>query len=75
MKEHRCEVCCQRVSLHNDSYGTHFYLPMERRVTIVEVQMHLRRLSTDPQFLNLSATDALIRASQLLSVDQPASTT
>ncbi len=73
MKERRCEICCQRVSVHGDSYGTHFYLPMERRAIVQEVSDLLRLLSTDPNIQILTATDALVHASKLITVDRPAS--
>jgi len=72
MQVRQCEVCCQRVSVHNDGYGTHFYLPMERRAIVREIVETLKRLSTDPNIQHLTATDALIYASTRVMVDQPA---
>ena len=74
MQVRQCEVCCQRVSVHNDGYGTHFYLPMERRAIVREIVETLKRLSTDPNIQHLTATDALIHASKLITVDRSAST-
>lgn len=73
MQVRLCEVCCQRVSVHNDGYGTHFYLPMERRAIVREIAETLKRLSTDPNIQHLTATDALIHASRLITVDPSAS--
>lgn len=73
MQMRLCEVCSQRVSVHNDGYGTHFYLPMERRAIVREIAEALKRLSTDPNIQHLTATDALIHASKLITVDRPAS--
>lgn len=73
MQVRRCEVCCQQVSVHNDGYGTHFYLPMERRAIVQEIAELLKHFSTDPNIQRLTATDALICASKLITVDQPAS--
>ncbi len=73
MQVRLCEVCCQRVSVHNDGYGTHFYLPMERRAIVQEIAEALKRLSTDPNIQRLTATYALLHASKLITVDQPAS--
>ena len=73
MQVRLCEVCCQRVSVHNDGYGTHFYLPMERWAIVQEIAEALKHLSTDPNIQHLTATDALVHASKLIMVDRSAS--
>ena len=72
MQTRLCETCSQRVSVHDDGYGTHFYLPMERRAILREVSDLLMHLSTNPNIQRLTATDALIYASTRVMVDQPA---
>ena len=73
MQMRLCEVCSQRVSVHGDSYGSHFYLPMERRAIVQEIAEALKRLSTDPNIQILTATDAIIHASKLIMVDRTVS--
>ena len=70
MKESRCEICSQRVAISGDSYGSHFYLPMERSAMLQEVAELLRHLSTDPKIQILTVTDALIHASKAIMVDR-----